>query len=557
LSLVVPFEEIFENKTGLLASHTSWERVELSEVCKILNGFPFKSTLFNTSKGFPVIRIRDLTKGTTETLFDGEFPPEYIVQNGELLIGMDGIFRCCEWQGGEAGLNQRVCKIIPNEKHLDRKFLLYGLNGYLKAIEDATSSVTVGHLSSRDVLRIPFPLPPLNEQHRIVAKLEAVLGKVDACQQRLAKIPVILKRFRQAVLAAACSGRLTADWREEQGRGEGEGLPAGWVSHCVHEIAAEIRTGPFGSALHKTDYVIGGIPVINPMHIVSGKIVASTTVTISSETFKRLSDYALKKGDIILARRGELGRCAVVSQNEEGYLCGTGSAILRLKKLAFPEYLKMVISSPETRTYLSDGSVGTTMDNLNQRLFAALPLVLPPLSEQQEIVRRVEALFTLADQLEARYLKAKAHVDRLTQSILAKAFRGELVPQDENDEPAAALLERIRAVGATRRVAQKSKATSGRGSASPLRQPAARNRAGLKPAPTVMPLVAETPASYSRNIPQAILAHMQPGIEYSRADIADTLGLSTSDWNWAIRQLKEEGKVVQRGERRGARYRRP
>jgi type I restriction enzyme S subunit len=139
-----------------------------------------------------------------------------------------------------------------------------------------------------------------------------------------------------------------------------------------------------------------------------------------------------------------MGRCAVVTSKEAGWLYGTGSAILRLKPAALPRYIQLVISSPEVRAYLIDASVGTTMENLNQKCLSELPLPLPPLAEQQEIVRRVEALFKIADQIEDRYQKAKIHVEKLTQSILAKAFRGELVPQDPNGEPASAPLERIR-----------------------------------------------------------------------------------------------------------------
>src|SRR5437868_155687 len=142
MSLVVPFEEIFFNKTGLLATHESWTRVELGDVCQILNGFPFSSKLFNRDKGLPIVRIRDLERNESHTRYAGEVPKESCVGNRDLLIGMDGIFRCVEWNGGKAGLNQRVCKIIPDDRFLDRKFLLYGINGYLSAIQDATSSVT-------------------------------------------------------------------------------------------------------------------------------------------------------------------------------------------------------------------------------------------------------------------------------------------------------------------------------------------------------------------------------------------------------------------------------
>ena len=120
MTLVVPFDEIFASEEGLLARYALWPRVELGDTCTIINGFPFKSSLFNKTQGFPVIRIRDLLNQQCETLYDGEAPECAFVQNGDLLIGMDGIFRCVEWNGGIAGLNQRVCQIVPNEKKLNK-----------------------------------------------------------------------------------------------------------------------------------------------------------------------------------------------------------------------------------------------------------------------------------------------------------------------------------------------------------------------------------------------------------------------------------------------------
>lgn len=167
----------------------------------------------------------------------------------------------------------------------------------------------------------------------------------------------------------------------------------------------------------------------------------------------------------------------------------------------------------------------------------------PPLPEQHEIVRRVESFFALADQLEARYLKAKTHVDKLTQSILAKAFRGELVAQDPNDEPASVLLERIR----TRRA----EPAPARRRVVPFRP--SRQNYTIDPEP--LPLAAEPPATYIATIPQRILATLQPGREYSRSEITAASGITDAEWTWAIRQLREEGKVTQTGERRWARYR--
>lgn len=182
------------------------------------------------------------------------------------------------------------------------------------------------------------------------------------------------------------------------------------------------------------------------------------------------------------------------------------------------------------------------MTNLNQQIVGSLefPVVSP--DEQHEIVRRVEALFALADQIEARYRKAKTHVDRLTQAILAKAFRGELVPQNENDEPAALLLERIRA-------------TRSQTPPAPRRQATPRpTRKSYAPEPEPLPLAAEPAAYGEATIPETLLAAMASGREYSRAELAGPLNLSAALWNHGIRQLKEQGLVRQLGEKRGARY---
>jgi type I restriction enzyme S subunit len=120
MSLVVSFEEIFENKSGLLSNHQTWNRVELAAVAKILNGYAFKSDFFSKENGFPLIRIRDIAKNKTETYFEGPYPQEYMVRSGDLLIGMDGNFSCNEWKGKNGLLNQRVCKIIPDERYLKK-----------------------------------------------------------------------------------------------------------------------------------------------------------------------------------------------------------------------------------------------------------------------------------------------------------------------------------------------------------------------------------------------------------------------------------------------------
>ncbi len=481
MSLVVPLEEIFANKTKLLANHETWERVELGKVSTILNGFPFKSTLFNKSEGFPVIRIRDITRSSTETFYSGDVPPEYVVKKGDLLIGMDGNFRCCEWQGRDAGLNQRVCKITPDERILHRKFLLYGLNGYLKAIEDVTSSVTVGHLSSRDVQRIPFPLPPLGEQRRIVAKLETLLGKVDASQQRLAKIPVLLKRFRQSVLSAACSGRLTADWREENPNGDDasglvaelervheaagghkkgnaaapsdeahdmsvDDLPSTWRLTEMRSVVCPDRPITYG-ILKPGPETPGGVLYVRVADFPNDRLNLETVRRTTKEIEKTFARARLRAGDILLSIRGTVGRVCVVPPELENANITQDTARLSVQPALNADFVKWFLRAAPTQKRMQKAVKGVAVRGINIGDVRALQMPVPPLPEQQEIVRRVEGLFALADQLEMRLAKARGQVDALTPSLLARAFAGQLVPQDPNDEPAEKLLERIKGKG--------------------------------------------------------------------------------------------------------------
>jgi type I restriction enzyme, S subunit len=205
-----------------------------------------------------------------------------------------------------------------------------------------------------------------------------------------------------------------------------EDVPEGWVTLPVSELLSDFRTGPFGSALHESDYIEGGIPVINPTNFVDGKVRPNLRKTVNRETFERLKEYSLHEGDIIIARRGEMGRCALITASESGWLCGTGSAILRLRQGLFPEFIQMMVSSPEVRGYLSDEAVGSTMDNLNQRVFKSMPILVPPLVEQQRIVARLRELSTKIDICQGRLAKVRLILKRFRQEVLTAACAGNL-----------------------------------------------------------------------------------------------------------------------------------
>jgi type I restriction enzyme, S subunit len=234
-------EIVSENRSGLLGKGATWCRVKLSCVGLILNGFAFKSSLFNNVSGTPLVRIRDVLRGHSETFYSGEYEDAYLVRVGDLLIGMDGDFHCARWKGVDSLLNQRVCKVTALEHWYISSFLLYVLPGYLKAIHGATSAITVKHLSSRTLSNILLPLPPLVEQRAIVAKIEALFSELDKGVEQLEALQKQLKRYRQSVLKAAFEGKLTEAFRLRQGYG-GQGRDEQSDLPTADDLLAQIKT---------------------------------------------------------------------------------------------------------------------------------------------------------------------------------------------------------------------------------------------------------------------------------------------------------------------------
>jgi type I restriction enzyme S subunit len=338
----------------------------------------------------------------------------------------------------------------------------------------------------RFLREIDIPIPPLNEQRRIVAKLEKLLSRVDAAQARLATIPRILKQFRQSVIAAACSGRLTADWRKqnldvEVGTELIERIRRTIMERYERECALAKQ---HGSRRPKPPNILLDLQP-DPLELPELPLTWSWSYLQNLGEFTRgkskhrpRNDPKLFGGEYPFIQTGDVSRSngRILSHSQTyssvglaqsrlfptGTLCITIAAnIAETAILTYPACFpdSVVGFIPEEGLFealwamyfvrvvqnnLETFAPATAQKNINMDILFRVAVPVPPLAEQQEIVRGVETLFKTADALEARYRTAKAHVDTLTQSILAKAFRGELVPQNPNDEPASVLLERIR-----------------------------------------------------------------------------------------------------------------
>jgi len=194
---------------------------------------------------------------------------------------------------------------------------------------------------------------------------------------------------------------------------------------------ASFKTGPFGSALHKSDYIENGVPWINPIHIVDGRLAPDSRVTVTQQAAAKLSDFRLRAKDIIIARRGDMGRCAVVQESQAGWLCGSGSMIIRCGPNIDPDFVQRILASPRAIVEIENASVGSTMNNLNQGVLANLKIQYPPsLAEQRAIAAAlgdVDALLASLDRQIAkrRDLKQAAMQQLLTGQTRLPGFAGE------------------------------------------------------------------------------------------------------------------------------------
>lgn len=440
MSLVIPLEELFNDdlRKGLTSKHSSWGVVPLDLVMRIQNGYPYDSKRFNSlNVGMPLIRIRDVKGGKRDTFYAGEYADEFVVKKGDLLIGMDGDFNSALWDGEASLLNQRVCRLFPNEEFLLKKFIYYGVGGYLDVINQNTSSVTVKHLSSRDILKIPFPLPPLAEQNRIVEKLDRLFSSLEIVRAKLDVIPHLLKDFGQAVLSQAVTGKLTVKWKE------GKKMKS-WSYESTQKCCEKVQSGgtPKGSAFETT-----GIPFLKGYNIQNQKIDFEykpqyVSNEIQNSQIKKSKAYP---GDVVMNIVGPpLNKVAIIPEDFPEWNLNQAITLFRPKSYLLSKYLYYFFCEGRSvREIMIDtkGVVGQINISLSQcRNFE---IFIPPIEEQYEIVSRIETLFTKADIIQKQYQVLKAKIDALPQTILAKAFKGELVAQDPNDEPATELLKRI------------------------------------------------------------------------------------------------------------------
>jgi type I restriction enzyme, S subunit len=332
-------------------------------------------------------------------------------------------------------------EILPlkSNQAIDGRFLFYWLKHpeFLDYVESVSHGINMPRLGTEAGLQAPLVLAPLNEQKRIADKLDALLARVDACRERLDRVPLILKRFRQAVLAAATSGQLTEDWHR------GAEIKQ-WEMTSLIKICRSITDGD-----HQAPPKVGtGIPFITISAISDGRLrVDSATRFVPQTYFDALKiDKKPEPGDVLFSVTGSVA-IPVLVDVDVPFIFQRHIAILKPNVSRIEsKFLLYSLGTEDIKQQAMAVATGTAQLTIPLTGLRAFQIMLPTLEEQYEIVRRVETLFAYADRLETRYKNARAQVEQLTPMLLAKAFRGELVTQDPNDEPASVLIERIRSV---------------------------------------------------------------------------------------------------------------
>jgi type I restriction enzyme S subunit len=338
---------------------------------------------------------------------------------------------------------------------------------FVKAMSAKVQGALYPAIKADDIRKHEIPLPPLAEQKRIAQKLDALLAQVDTLKARIDAIPALLKRFRESALSAAVSGRLTKSHDKTRHLAEpfrlndgaqpasaeetsqaievtGEPFPDQWTIYALEQIVDGERGISYG-IVQTGDPVAEGVSTVRCGDVRHLRIDTTALKVVARDIEKNYARTRLKGGEVLLAIRGSIGNTAVAPKSLANCNISREVAMIPCIEDVDSMFVALVLQSKRGQQLLAGKTRGVAQKGINLADVRRLPIALPSRTAQREIVDRVEQLFTYADQLEAKVAAAKQRIDALTQSLLAKAFRGELVPQDPTDEPASALLERIRA----------------------------------------------------------------------------------------------------------------
>ena len=470
-----------------------WSITQLENFTDIILGQSPPSSTYNTDKnGLPFFQGKAEFGSLYPTPQKWCDSPKKTANQGDVLISVRapvGSTNICV----EKSCIGRGLAAIRGLAGIDTFFLIHLIRTFENNIAQKGTGTTFKAISGNILRNLEFPLPPLNEQKRIVAKIEALQTRSSAVKEELEAIKPLLDQFRQSVLAAAFRGDLTKDWRSqnpdvepaevllerirverrrrweeaelEKMKAKGKvpkddkwkkkykepkpidvkpdyllDLPDEWLWLSADECSHLITDGEHATPKRSDS----GVYLLSARNILNGMISYEKVDFVPEDVYKKLEQrLKLEAGDVLMSCSGTVGRSCVAPPDLR---CAFVRSVAILKTVfETGEYISLAIRSPILQTQIEKKKTQTAQSNIFQGRIKILAIPFAPLEEQKEIVRRIESLFKLADSIQNQQSKIQNQIETLNQSILAKAFRGELVPQDPNDEPASVLLEKVKA----------------------------------------------------------------------------------------------------------------
>lgn len=363
-----------------------WEKVKLGDICAFCGKGQHPASFANEYGEY-----RFIVSGLKEKKCS-----EYDSDDEVFIIG-DGGCANIHYIKGKYSASDHTYIFKSKNSTILTKYIYVYLKFNIHLLEKGFKGAGIKNLSKSYILSIEIPVIPLDIQLQIIDRLDAVSDLLEKQKQLLAEQDNLIKSIFYDMF-----GDLQINERK-------------WPVKVLKDIAA-VKIGPFGTLLHKEDYIYNGYPLINPTHIKAGKIQPDIKLSITQEKYDELKDYHLQKGDIVLGRRGAMGRCAVV--DIENVICGTGSLIIRPNSLMMPYILQSILSSSTYRKIFEDKAVGVTMKNLSAKIVENIQIPIVPLHLQQKfsyVLERVEAQ-------KEKIKSSIAETQTLFASLMAKYF---------------------------------------------------------------------------------------------------------------------------------------
>ena len=339
----------------------NWERKHIADICEKASSNIALNKLEGVDGDYPVYGASGFVQNVDFYQRDTEYIG--IVKDGS------GVGRVNTYPAYSSLLGT-MQYILPKDGYL-LSFVSYALKSLNLA--SFASGAAIPHIYFKDYSKCQISVPPLEEQSRIVAELDLLTGIIDKQNAQLKELDN---------LAQAIFYDMFVDPIEN---------PKGWEVKNIGDIA-DVKIGPFGSLLHASDYVNGGHPVINPVHLKAGKIVAEDDFTVNDDMYAQMMSYVLHKNDIVFGRRGDIGRCALVTQEQDGYLCGTGSLFVRFNIQVQPLFSIATLMHKSITDFLLKKAKGATMLNINCGIVESIPFILPPLALQQSFAEKIQSI---------------------------------------------------------------------------------------------------------------------------------------------------------------------